>query len=141
MDPKKRESLRCIQRKVSGTTAYVRVTCVLMFNNGRSVNSISEDLGISVATVGYWRKMDGFQLSLLRKELKTKLYTEAKSVSSWISQTFDIHYTAQGCVSLLNRMGFTYKKTSEIPCEADHDRQEEFMEKLSRILEKNAQQR
>ena len=33
-------------------------------------------------------------------------------------------------------MGFTYKKTSEVPCEADHDRQEEFMEKLSLILEK-----
>ncbi|MEI3119244.1 MAG: winged helix-turn-helix domain-containing protein [Parabacteroides johnsonii] len=63
--------------------------------------------------------------------MKTKLYTEAKSVSSWISQTFGIHYTVQGCVSLLNRMGFTYKKTSEIPCEADHDRQEEFMKELS----------
>ena len=33
-------------------------------------------------------------------------------------------------------MGFTYKKTSEIPCEADHDRQEEFMKELSRGLEK-----
>lgn len=33
-------------------------------------------------------------------------------------------------------MGFTYKKTSEIPCEADHDRQEEFMKELSRVLEK-----
>lgn len=120
LSQEERESLRRIQRKVSGTTAYVRVTSVLMFNHGRSVDSISEDLGISVATVyryiglyvssgidkllrceqvGYWGKMDSFQLSLLRKELKTKLYTEAKSVSSWISQTFDIHYTVQGCVS------------------------------------------
>ena len=33
-------------------------------------------------------------------------------------------------------MGFTYKKTSEIPCKADHDRQEEFMKELSRGLEK-----
>ena len=31
-------------------------------------------------------------------------------------------------------MGFTYKKTSEIPCEADHDRQEEFMKELSRNI-------
>ena len=120
LSQEERESLRRIQRKVSGTTANVRVTSVLMFNHGRSVDSISEDLGISVATVyryiglyvsggidkflrceqvGYWGKMDSFQLSLLRKELKTKLYTEAKSVSSWISQTFDIHYTIQGCVS------------------------------------------
>ena len=120
LSQEERESLRHIQRKVSGTTANVRVTSVLMFNHGRSVDSISEDLGISVATVyryiglyvsggidkllrceqvGYWGQMDSFQLSLLRKELKTKLYTEAKSVSSWISQTFDIHYTVQGCVS------------------------------------------
>ena len=33
-------------------------------------------------------------------------------------------------------MGFTYKKTSEIPCKADHDTQEEFMKELSRGLEK-----
>ena len=54
LSQEERESLRHIQRKVSGTTAYVRVTSVLMFNNGRSVDSISEDLGISVATVYHY---------------------------------------------------------------------------------------
>lgn len=51
LSQEERESLCRIQRKVSRTTTYVRVTSVLMFNNGRSVDSISEDLGISVATV------------------------------------------------------------------------------------------
>lgn len=83
LSQEERESLRHIQRKVSGTTANVRVTSVLMFNHGRSVDSISEDLGISVATVyryiglyvsggidkllrceqvGYWGKMDRFSV-------------------------------------------------------------------------------
>ena len=157
LSKEEREHLRRIQRNVLGTCDYVCLTSVLMYSNGRSVENISEDLGVSPATVyryigqyvsggidsllrhqkdGYWGKMDSFQLSRLRKELKTNLYTDAKSVSSWISQTFNIHYTAQGCVRLLNRIGFTYKKTSEVPCEADSEKQEAFMRELSRLLEK-----
>jgi len=74
------------------------------------------------------------QPSVLRKELKKHIYTDAKSVSEWILNTFGVSYTPQGTVDLPNRIGFAYKKTAEVPCEADFDKQLQFVEKLSEVL-------
>lgn len=147
--------LRKLQRNVAGTSDYVKVTCILMFANGRSPKSISEDLGIGLSSIyryvgqynedgiegllndsykGYWGRLDSFQISVLRKELKEHIHTSAKSVCNWIRQTFGIIYTPQGVVDLLNRIGFTYKKTTEVPCEADAEKQEAFAEELSALL-------
>ena len=150
-----KSELRRIQRNLVDTPDYVRITCILMYDNGRSSKSISEDLGISTATIyryigeyqlggveallesrnkGYWGLLSSRQISVLRKELKEHVYTDAKSVSEWILQTFGVSYTPQGTVDLLNRIGFTYKKTTEVPCEADCDKQLQFVEKLSEVL-------
>lgn len=48
--------------------------------------------------------------------------------------TFGVKYTQQGTVDLLNRIGFTYKKTTEVPCEADASAQADFINKLCKIL-------
>ena len=64
---------------------------------------------------GYWGLLDNRQLSALRKELREHIYTDAKSVAEWIKSTFGVEYSPQGVVDLLNRLGFTYKKTSEVP--------------------------
>lgn len=145
-----KDEVRRLQRNAVGTPDYVRLTCILMFDNGRSSKSISEDLGISIATVyryvgdylsggidnlleshcqGYWGKLDSMQLCALRNELREHIYTDAKSVSEWIRVTFGVSYTPQGTVDLLNRIGFTYKKTTEVPCEADACKQAEFLRK------------
>ena len=148
-------ALRRLQRNVAGTPDYVRITCILMFDNGRSPKLIAEDLGISTATIyryvgeyqtggienllephykGYWGQLDSSRLCALRKELKEHVYTDAKSVSAWIRTTFGVFYLVQGTVSLLNRIGFTYKKTTEVPCEADYEEQLRFAEELAGIL-------
>ena len=140
---------------MAGTSDYVKVTCILMFANGRTPKSISDDLGIALSSLyryvglykedgldglwgdtykGYWGRLDSFQTSALRKELKENLYADAKSVANWIQQTFGIVYTPQGVVDLLNRIGFTYKKTTEVPCEADAAAQSAFAEELSALL-------
>jgi len=36
-----------------------------------------------------------------------------------IKDTFEVTYTPQGMADLLNRISFSYKKTTEVPCEAD----------------------
>lgn len=94
-----KEELRRLQRNVVGTPDYVRITCILMFDNGRSSKNISEDLGISVATI--YRYVGDYQL---------------------------------GGIDELNRIGFTYKKTTEVPCEADAEKQAEFAKELAEIL-------
>ena len=147
--------LRQLQRNKVGTPDYVKVTCLLMFSNGRSPKTISEDLGVSLASIyryigqyqdggteellgnhykAYWGRLDSSQIAALRKEVKEHVYTDAKQVAKWILRTFGVKYTQQGVVDLLNRIGFTYKKTTEVPCEANADAQSEFMEELAKTL-------
>jgi len=71
--------------------------------------------------------------------LNTNLYTEAKSVSQWIKARWGIDYSPQGTVDLLNRIGFTYKPTKQVPCEVDVQAQAAFMEVLSELLEQTTQ--
>ena len=149
------DALRKLQRNPAGSSDYVRVTCILMLSMGNSPSFVSDCLGIDCSSVcryrnaylhggsgellknrhkGYWGLLDSRQLSVLRRELKRHIYTDAGSVSDWIYQSFGVRYTVQGTVDLLNRIGFTYKKTTEVPCEADASRQEEFMQELSSLL-------
>ena len=74
------------------------------------------------------------QIVALGAELRCKVYTDAQSVVQWTKCTFGLSYTPQGPVDLLNSIGFTYKKTTEVPCEADAQKQEEFVEELSKTL-------
>lgn len=149
------EVLRKLQQNLAGSSDYARVTCILMLCMGNSPSFVASCLGIDVSTVyryrssylhggvdellenrhkGYWGLLDSRQLCALRKELREHVYTDAKSVARWIKSTFGVEYTPQGVVDLLNRIGFTYKKTTEVPCEADACRQEAFAEELSKVL-------
>jgi transposase len=148
------ETLRRYQRNVSGKE-YVKVTCILMLGKGYPPACVSECLGIDASTVyryrscylssgldhflenrhkGYWGMLSSNQISLLRKELKSRIYTDSKSVAGWIKKAFGVDYTSEGVVDLLNRIGFTYKKTKEVPCECDIEQQQVFMEELSKVF-------
>ena len=145
--------LRQLQRNMVGTPDYVKVTCLLMFSNGRSPKTTSEDLGVSLASIyryigqyqdggteellgnhykAYWGRLDSSQIAALRKELKEHVYTDAKQVAKWILCTFGVKYIQQGVVD--NRIGFTYKKTTEVPCESNADAQSKFLEELTKTL-------
>jgi transposase len=149
------EILRQYQRNVRGKE-YIKVTSILMLVKGYSPENVSECLGIDSSTVyrywshfinvgldsflenrhkGYWGMLSSTQLSLLQAELKLHIYTDSKSVASWIRSQFGVSYTPEGIVDLLNRIGFTYKKTKEIPCESDADKQETFVAELADILD------
>jgi transposase len=150
-----RDSLRLYQRNVSGKE-YIKVTSLLMLSNGLSVETVSDSLGIDISTVyrywnsykefgldaflenrhkGYWGMLSSAQISQLRTELKGQAYTDARSVGLWIQTNLGVTYTGEGVVDLLNRIGFTYKKAKEIPCECDSDKQEAFVSELTEILE------
>ena len=155
LSPSEMEVLHKLQRNLAGSSDYARVTCILMLGMGNSIPFVASCLGIDVSTVyryrssylkggvaellenrhkGYWGLLDIRQQAALRKELREHIYTDAKSVADWIKSTFGMGYTPQGAADLLNRIGFTYKNTSEVPCEADASKQTAFAEGLSTLL-------
>ena len=149
------KTLRRLQHSKEFEPYWAQITCILMLAHGQDAKTVAYDLGISLSSVynyvdsyksggiskltdnhykGYWGLLDSSQIAALCAELRRKVYTDAKSVAQWIKCTFGVSYTPQGTVDLLNRIGFTYKKTTEVPCEADARKQEEFVEELSKTL-------
>jgi transposase len=146
--------LKQVQRNVIGTD-YIKVTSILMLHRGFSPQTVSESLGIDISTVyryaaqystggiatltsnrykGYWGMLSSHEISHLRAELKRNIHTDSKGISIWIKDSFGVLYTPEGVVDLLNRIGFTYKKTKEIPCESNVEKQESFVSELSEII-------
>ena len=64
------------------------------------------------------------------KELEQHIYADAKSVAEWVKETFGVTYTPASMMDLLNRIGFTYKKTTEVPCEANAEEQRAFVQMI-----------
>ncbi len=111
-----REELRRLQRNLCGSSDHARVTCLLMLDKG------------------YWGMPDSSQPVALQQEFRTHIYTDAKSVKERIKSSFGVEYTSQGVVYLLNRLSFTYKKTTEVPCEADASLRKASVEELTETL-------
>lgn len=151
-----RDALRKFQRNVSDRSAYVKVTTLILLDKGLAISEISDYLGIDDSTIyryvhsyqkdglltylqtdyqGYWGRLSSIQISELRQELNTTLYTDSKQVVEWLRVRWQINYTPAGIVDLLNRIGFTYKQTKCVPCEADVEKQHAFIQKLNHLLE------
>lgn len=151
-----RKELRVFQRNVEKRSEYVKVTTILLLDKGLSITEIADYLGIDSSTIyrylnsyandgfatylqtdyqGYWGRLSSHQIAQLRKELNTNLYVDSKGVVSWIYRRWGITYTHQGVVDLLNRIGFTYKQTKSVPCEANSEKQEGFLQQLNALLE------
>lgn len=69
--------------------------------------------------------------------LSETVYGSAKEVCRYIEERFTVSYTPQGAVPLLHRLGFSYKKTKQVPGKADPAQQRAFL-KIYRRLRKKA---
>jgi transposase len=152
-----REQLRKFQRNFGDKLRYVRVTVILLLDMGKSVVEIGDYLGIDENTVynyrkafkedgldtyletdykGRWGNLSCVELSQLRSELNGVLYTDTKQVINYIKEKFGVEYSGSGVTDLLHRIGYCYKKTTQVPCEAKGDLQIAFLEEqLPKILD------
>jgi transposase len=157
LSPAERHALRALQGRCRERADYVPVTVVLLLDKGRSVPSIADDLGVSVATVyryagayqaqglaafrqsdtqagGYWGLLSSGQLAHLCQELGRHLYTDCRQIADWLALTCHVQYAVSGLTDLLHRLGFSYKLTTAVPCEADAARQQAFLTDTLRPL-------
>ncbi len=135
-----RQLLRQAQRACRGKAGYVPVTVLLLLDRGRAVAAIAEDLGLDETTVyryaqtyrlqglagylkaeqpGYWGLLTSAQLAGLAQELGQTLYTDCRAIADWLAATYGVRYSVSGLTDLLHRLGFSYKLTTAVPCQAD----------------------
>ena len=147
-----RQHLRQLQKQRRDDEGYVKVTVILLLDKCRPPASIADDLGLDETTVsryacaftelgvhkyldqerlGYWGRLTSAQLARLCHELNTRLYFDTKAIQTWIRDNCRVTYTRSGLTDLLHRVGFTYKLTTSLPCEADAEKQHAFLDVLT----------
>ena len=151
-----RQLLRQAQRACRGGAGYVPVTVLLMLDHGRAVAAIAADLGLDEATVyrcahayrahglrrylaaeqpGYWGLLTSAQLAGLCREVEQTLYSDCKALRDWLAATYQVCYSLSGLTDLLHRLGFSYKLTTAVPCQANAEAQTAFLtERLAPLL-------
>lgn len=145
-----RQRLRGLQRQHRDGPGYVKVTVVLLLDKGRSVPHIADDLGLDPATVyryvaayqtqglgaylapetetgGYWGLLTSAQLGRLCRELDEQRYTDCRPIRNWLTTTCGVTYSISGLTDLLHRLGYRYKQTTAVPCEANAAVQTAFL--------------
>ena len=150
-----RTQLRQWQKQRRDNDGYVKVTVLLMLDAGRPLATVVQDLGLDEATVyryarafaelglekylaheqpGYWGLLTSAQLAHLCQQVNRELYTDCKDLQDWLLCTYRVHYSRSGLTDLLHRLGFTYKLTTSVPCQADAGAQADFLAELA-VLE------
>jgi transposase len=81
-------------------------------------------------------KLTKDQENKLSSHLEYTTYSSAKEISEFIKAKFSVTYTPQGLVPLLHRLGFSYKKTKQVPGKADPEKQKVFLKIYHRLRKK-----
>ncbi len=152
------KALRKIQQKPGlHRRRYIKVTVIIMLDQGYEVKMVELALGIDDNTIYRYEKAykkvglkkyieDGYipysgklseeQLTLLDEHLEENCYSDSKFICQFIEEEFDVKYTPTGLIPLLHRLGYEYKETKVVPGKADEQAQVEFLEEvLPAILE------
>ena len=133
-----------------------RIKAVLMLNSGYSASEVAVCLLLDKKTVLNYRKRyleDGLEglcsdfqkgrasfLSLselddLEQELRSKIYPTSSSIVSYVDVTFGVKYSLSGMITLLSRLGFSYRKPQAVPGKANAASQESFLSMLEGLNE------
>ena len=140
--------LQQAQRACRGQAGYVAVTVLLMLHQGHAAAAVAQALGVDVSSVyryaqtyhllglagylraeqpGYWGLLTSSQLAGLCRELGQLLYTDCRAIADWLAATYGVRYSVSGLTDLLHRLGFSYKLTTAVPCQADAGVQTAFL--------------
>ena len=135
------------QRACRNQAGYVPVTVLLMLDQGHAPPAVAQALGVDVRSVyrpaeayrlrgltGYLAAaqpgdgglLTSAQLAGLGQELDQTL-TDGRAVADWVAAAYGVRYPVSGLTDLLHRLGFSYKRTTARPCQADAAAQTAFL--------------
>lgn len=150
-----RAHLRQLQKQRRDDEGYVKVTVVLMLDAGWGAGQVAQALGLDDGTVyryaqtwqrlglekylvqdapGYWGLLPSAGLAALSREVAQTLYTDVRAIGAWLTRYWGVDYSVSGLTQLLHRLGFSYKLTTPVPCQADPERQAAFLAEQLRPL-------
>lgn len=141
-------SLKTLHKTITKRKTGDRIKVILMLNDGYSYEEIQKVLLISESSIrryentfinsgiesliesnykGGISKINHEQERELVIHLENNLYNTSNAIVKYIYEHYGIEYTPDGLVILLHRIGFSYKKTKNIPSKADAEKQKIYL--------------
>lgn len=154
-DADRRELLACVKRHREDHGIARRANALLLLDKGKSCAEISEFLYLDDDTVRGWHKqyvaegwksvaydgwkggqsrMTAHQQAALCAWLEGRFCRSTVEVRAHLQATFGLRYSHSGCVKLLARLGFEYRKPKALPRGADEAKQAEFIDFYENLL-------
>ena len=75
-----------------------------------------------------------FQGSVVSARLGERLMRDSGEVAAYIAARWGVVYSPSGCVVLLHRLGFEYKRPESLPARSDEARQAAFISRYDQLL-------
>ena len=142
------ELLTCVKRQREDHGVARRANALLLLDDGKSCVEIAQVLYLDDDTVRGWHKQylaggwnavayDGWKggqsrLSVAQQValcawLEERFCRSTVEIRAYVTAQFDLEYSHSGCVKLLARLGFEYRKPKAQPRVADVAKQAEFI--------------
>jgi len=139
---------RCVRRHREDHGIARRANALLLLDDGKSCARIAEFLYLDDDTIRGWHKayrqdgwdalaLDGWQGGQSRMSgdqeaelctwLEGRFCRSAGEIRAHIKATFALCYSHSGCLKLLRRLGFEYRKPKGLPHVADEEKQAGFI--------------
>jgi transposase len=156
LSPEERLELEaCVRRQREDHGIARRANAILLLDDGRSCQEIATFLYLDDDTIRGWHKAyqrDGWealavdawkggqsrvtqaQEAVLCEWLEARLRRSTVEIRSHIAAEFGLHYSHSGCIKLLARLGFEYRKPKPLPQVAPVEKQKEFIALYERLM-------
>jgi transposase len=156
LSAKERAALKAVIRHPSEIHGVARrANGILLLDKGWSCAEIAEAFYLDDDTVRSWHKhyraggldelrlfdWHGRQGHLSREQeaelsahLGERLYRDTGEVAAHIRRTYGVLYSHAGCIKLMHRLGFEYKRPKSLPAQADEAKQAAFIEDYDKLL-------
>jgi len=155
LHPLERSFVEEARANTTDKMAYMKLSVLVMLDEGLTQEADSVLLGISLGTVNnckkkydkeglekfldrhyapYQGKLSDQQLADLEDEVSEGLYSNCAQVAQWIEGRCGVSYTESGVRAILAKLGFVYKKTMAVPGGADAAEQERFLKEMEPFL-------
>ena len=153
--PERRELEACVRRQREDHGTARRANAILLLDDGKSCEQIAEFLYLDDDTIRGWYKayhrdgqsglaLDGWkggqprmtvaQEAALCAWLEGRFCRSTAEIRAYIAAEFGLQYSQSGCIKLLARLGFEYRKPKALPQVASAEQQEAFIALYERLL-------
>lgn len=140
--------LKAMHKKTKDGRERDKIKAVGMLADGYTLEQVARVLFLDCETISSWRdsfmkrktvndwlgykyvsyagKLTLSELTQVKDYVSENVISDSKQVTQFIKKTFGKNYSPSGITTVLNRLGFVYKKTTLVPSKYDPIRQAEF---------------